>query len=353
MKFFRQVPPLTTEHIAMNDDNIKQPDTHPAQSGDVDAVAAAIKLAGRREVPPQNDRDRIFNVAAATLQQKLARRKRQRRIGLAVAASLVLAVTATLGLLMGTADPDVYARADRVIGTLTWQADTSAPWIPISEGKMLPENSLLKTGPTDRAGLILHNGISVRLAPDTTVELVAASALRLDHGTVYIDAGDDAETSIELITPVGTARDIGTQFEVRYTADQYRLRIREGKVSLAMAGQHLNASTGDELYAEAGGAVNLRRLASNEQDWLWAEELAPVPDLDGQPLTLLLNWVSRETGRGIAFASDDVETQAAETILHGSVRKMSPLDTLGAMLSTTDLRYLLQEDGTILIFTEG
>ena len=335
----------------MNDDDLNQSDQRAAENGEEAAVAAAIKLAGRREVPPQSDRDRIFNAAAATLQNKLAKRRRNSRVGLAIAASVLLAVT--VGLVMNTDDTVFYARADRVIGTLAWQAVESTIWQPLAEGKSVSSRSLLKTGATDRAGLLLQNGTSVRLAPDTIIELVAASTLRLDRGTVYIDSGEDLATSIELITPVGIARDVGTQFEARYMENQYRLRIREGKVSLATEDQQLNAKAGEELYLDAGGHVNLRQLASNDQDWLWVEELAPVPELDGQSLTILLNWVSRETGRSIVFASDDIETQAAETILHGSVSKMNPLDTLSAMLSTTDLRYLLHEDGTILIFAEG
>ena len=74
-----------------------------------------------------------------------------------------------------------------------------------------------------------------------------------------------------------------------------------------------------------------------------------MPDLDDQPVTVLLDWVARETGRTLRYASAEVERQAATTILHGKIGQLAPLEALDAMLATTDLAYEVREDGTIEI----
>ena len=67
------------------------------------------------------------------------------------------------------------------------------------------------------------------------------------------------------------------------------------------------------------------------------------------PLTVLLEWVARETGRVIQFDKPEIERKAGTTILHGNIRHLAPLEALEVMLATTDLEYALPDDGTILI----
>ncbi len=321
---------------------------------DQDLVATAVRLAGRREVPPATDRERIFDVAAATLQRKLAGKRRRQRTLLAIAASLLLAVAISISLpLTRLNHGTVNAEVDRVIGTPTLQTELAAAPRPVKEGLLLSQHSLIRTGESGQLGILLVNGVSVRLFTHTTIQLLADNRLELQEGTVYVDAGTNPATSIEVVSDVGVARDIGTQFEIRYINSDYRLRIREGEVSLATSDRSLLAEAGEELTLDSVGSAQVKPFTSNEQDWAWAENLAPVPNLDGKPLVMLLDWVSRETGRAIEYATKETEYQAASTLLHGSVSKMNPLDTLSAMLSTTNLRYLLQEDGTILVYPEG
>jgi hypothetical protein len=78
------------------------------------------------------------------------------------------------------------------------------------------------------------------------------------------------------------------------------------------------------------------------------QSVAPAPDIDEQPVTLLLTWVGRETGKVIRFASPDVERRAGQTILHGNIRHLSPMEALQVMLATTDFEPAVSDD-TILI----
>lgn len=83
--------------------------------------------------------------------------------------------------------------------------------------------------------------------------------------------------------------------------------------------------------------------------WEWVHAVAPVPLVDGRPLAVLLDWVARETGRPLRYASPTIREQAMNTVLHGRIRDLAPLEALEVMLATTDLDYALLADGTIEI----
>ena len=84
--------------------------------------------------------------------------------------------------------------------------------------------------------------------------------------------------------PPASARDLGTQFEVRFIPGELRLSVREGSVSLQRAsGGDLGASAGERLTINAAGEVSRRNIARDDPDWAWAETLVAMPDFDDQP----------------------------------------------------------------------
>ena len=64
---------------------------------------------------------------------------------------------------------------------------------------------------------------------------------------------------------------------------------------------------------------------------------------------MLLNWVACETGKRVIFEAPGVRLKVSNTILHGSVRNLPPLEALDVMLATTDMDYILLDSSVILI----
>jgi hypothetical protein len=114
------------------------------------------------------------------------------------------------------------------------------------------------------------------------------------------------------------------------------------------AGQ-VDGQAGEQLTIRAGGVLERARIEADDPEWDWVESLAPAPDIDNQPVTVLLDWVARETGRSVRFANPEVARHAANTILHGNIRHLQPLEALSVMLATTDLEYALPDNVTILV----
>lgn len=319
---------------------------------EMDTVARLIRTAGRRSDPPAEALEQTFATAIEAWRIKVRRRRETHRFA-AIAASLVIVGSVALLVVNLTREPaSSVARADRLIGTVEIRSGASGDWSTLrDEAIQLAAGSHLRTHAGSRAGIVLDTGVSVRLADATNVVLESSSSLRLVSGKVYLDTGDTGRDAqrIQVVTPAGTARDVGTQFEVLYRDEAYRLRVRDGRVLLSRDAGEIAGGAGDQLTIDTSGGLERMRIARDDSEWQWVESVAPAPEIDAQPLTALLEWVARETGRAITFEQPEVERKAETIILHGSIRNLTPLEALSVMLATTDLEYVLPDDGTILI----
>ena len=115
------------------------------------------------------------------------------------------------------------------------------------------------------------------------------------------------------------------------------------------AGGEVKGRAGEQLQVAAGGGLARRAIASDDPVWDWVQVMASAPEIDEQPLSSVLAWVARETGRAIRYDSPETEQRAAAAILHGSIRGLDPLPALETVLATSALGYRIVEDGTILI----
>ena len=313
------------------------------------AVATLIRAAGHREDPPSEAYGIVLAAAEATF-HGMVRRRRFWRIAVALAATVVVAA-AVAGLLSVRPPTDAIAevaRIDRVVGEADVRTPGRSGWARVTgPAAVLQDGARMRTGADGAAAVTLAGGMSLRLAPVTEAEFGDHARVRLRYGAVYADTGSGDGSTVSIITPAGTARDLGTQFEVRFEHERLQLRVREGRVSLLRNTQQFVADAGTQLTVDASGDVSRTVIARAGPDWQWAETIAPTPDFDKQPVNALLEWVARETGRTLRYTDAAVERQAAATILHGKIGEMAPLDALDTLLRTTDLTYVLVEDSTI------
>lgn len=329
-----------------------QNDDRSKVAGDADALAHLIRTAGRRVGPPAATYERALAAATAAWDAKV-RRRRLWRVGGTLAASVAIAAVAMFIATAPRGPAPLVGRTDRIVGTLQIES-SSGHWTTSADAVIdLRAGMRVRTPGRSRAGILLVDDISLRLAEATEISLESQSAVRVLSGTIYIDTGSSAyertDRRIEVITPAGIASDLGTQFELRYGEGAIRLRVREGRVALQRESGTIDSSAGEEVTIRGDGAVARSRIAMADTDWQWVQSVAPEPDVDGQPVSFLLAWVIRETGKVVRFEKPEIEHKAATTILHGNIRNLAPLEALAAMLATTDLEHAILEDGTILI----
>jgi ferric-dicitrate binding protein FerR (iron transport regulator) len=302
-------------------------DTGNTNSSD-DAIAALVRLAGRRPPVPEDAARRVREAVHDEWMQTIARRRRTRWIGSAAAVAAAVVMIVVLRTMPSTPPP----KPQRIVvaGGQT-------------NGAVIYANDVYEVANGSTASLAWGDAI-LRLDSGTKIHIASASELSLDHGAVYVDSKN---AGVVIRTPIGSVRDIGTQFEVRLLADRMRVRVREGRVDLQHGGATHSATAGTELDADAHGGVTEHSIAKNGAEWDWVLRAAPPIHLDGRTLAEVVATVTRDEGvKAVWF--DDAARNAASMRLHGDV-PLTPEEALDTALVASGLTS--HTDGDRLIIT--
>lgn len=299
-----------------------------------------------------------------SLQQHSLLQRRRRRWG-----ALGLALAACLGwLILGTdveawksfwqrggagvatptqgIDRAPLARLEVSLGEVGWSTAEGGEVRLLQAGDILADSGWLSTDAESRGALRLAAGQSLRLDVDTRLKLLSADILELEGGAVYIDSASEA--SLEVRTPLGIARDIGTQFEVRLRPEGVRLRVREGKVQFESDGGRLQADPGVELKLSELGAAERGRIDVFGEAWDWSLDVAPRFELEGSTLDAFLAWVTRESGWRLQYAQSALEAETTSIVLHGSLESVPVSEATGMVLATCGLEHTVN-DGVLVV----
>lgn len=312
-----------------------------------------LLLAGRRVQPSETIEHAVREAVRvkwlAAVEQH--RRRRLRRFSAAIAASVVLIVLGSWigwNALNGPAAP--IATIARISGQVSvTEGDPLEPQVA-SDNQALRVGQILRTGASGRVSLSYPDGTSVRLDHDTSIALIEPDRLVMSNGAVYVDTSD-RPSPLQIDTPYGAIRHIGTQYEVRQLDENVRVRVREGEIALTHKdGNVLRGRAGEQLTVSSSGEVDRTTVPAYGPEWDWTGEAAPAIPIDGRPLAEFLSWVGRELGYEVVYVSPEIQTQAASVSLRGSVDGLTPRQALAAVLSTTRLTSI-ERDGRLLIDT--
>ena len=308
-----------------------------------DVMPELLRLTGAR---PGMSRERTERVRAAVhveWQRYVRRRVRGRRIVVgsalvtAAAALIVLATRTDLGERGSIRAGDVVAAVERSEGSA------------VARGASVRVGEWIRTDDRSRVALRFGDRRSVRLDAHSRVRALSPAAIELVSGAVYVDSGGDSG-GFEVRTPLATARDIGTQFEVRLMDRGVRIRVRTGLVELRGRSQRLSAADATEVILTGGRALR-RAVAPHGPEWEWAARLAPPVDIERMSLDAFLKHVAREHGWALRYADPSLAHEAAAILLHGSVTGLSANDAVEVVVTTSGLRYRLR-DGNLVVFRQ-
>jgi len=319
---------------------------------DGDRVGDIIRAAGRRPAPSATDYADVLAISHGAWRRKV-RAVRRRRFAYAAAASIVAAVIAGVGMQTLRTDASV-AVAGVVQGPTEVMLPGTRDWRPldIADDELFP-GTRLRTLANSRASFDLSRGASLRLDSGTTILLESDSRISLDSGALYLDSGLGVRTAqYEVVTALGTVRDIGTQFEVASVGGSLRVRVREGRVELDRVdgGEQISGLAGQQFTLSGTGAVARADLAPDDPAWAWTEHLAPAQQIDDRSAFDILSWVARETGRQLRFEDAAAESLARNSSLSGGGQSLSPSEALDVATRLADLDWRI-DDGVIWIST--
>ena len=267
---------------------------------------------------------------------------------------LSLAAAASVAVLAGVLGWNVFlsnsANDGAVVGQLV---RFDAPGIV--ESRYLRRDAVLGEGSSLRAGqtldvrgdslITLTGGGNLRVARASAFAVLAANAVKLERGELYVDIppGSRGSDRFVVVTPAGEFRHVGTQFAVAIVNGMTRLRVREGSVLWHALEGDSTVNAGTEVVIDRNRTVTRRPIATTGREWAWAESMAPDFEIENRPLQEFLVWFSRETGRKLELADDTARQQAATILMHGNVHGLTAMEALTAVMASTTLRFELPE----------
>jgi ferric-dicitrate binding protein FerR (iron transport regulator) len=307
-----------------------------------------LRLAGTRPPVPAARAERVRAAVHAEWQSSLRRRTIRRRL---LFASVMFAVLSTGVVLLNRpgvvvdrsarpATGEQVAVVERIDGTMAG----------LSLNDVVRSGGWIETDEKTRVALRFSDGTSLRLDAGTRLRPLASAVIELSMGAVYVDTGRQSGP-FEVRTALATARDIGTQFEVRVLDGSVRLRVRTGAVELTDSGRSVTGRGGTEITWSGAGAVS-RPIAPHGPDWEWTARVAPPLQIEGVALADFLARVGHEHGLEVRYADPALGREASDIILHGSVDGLSWPDAADVAIRTSGLQHRF-EGAELLVLRQG
>jgi ferric-dicitrate binding protein FerR (iron transport regulator) len=314
------------------------------------AIERVLRAAGARAQPSQDVQAKVRETVHAQWREVVAQRRHQRRrVWLAAAASVAVVAIGAVFLRAQLAAPVVVASVSHSVGDVRTRGGLLSEWQAAPASRAVRDGDTVATGANGRAALALADGLSLRLDHDTRIAFEDAEHVEVLAGAVYVDSGTSAATPLQLHTPAGAVRHVGTQYEVKLVGPGTRLRVREGRVELTPDGaQSVTVQAGEQATISDSGALSRERVSTSGSEWAWVLRAAPPFDIDGRPVREFLAWAGRELGREIVFETPESEAEANRAVLSGSTAGLTPSEAIAAVLPTTRLRSHEQGDRLVI-----
>ena len=324
------------------------------------AERAFAELLGKsppRPLPPAEDEAVVRKAVHTEWRRVAAGQVRRRRIAIAaIAASVLLVIFTTLNL---TRDPgpDIaslqFAAIEKQFGTVTINARV----VRVDEATMISGGDRIDTGSGSGVALRWHDGGSLRIDEGTTLVVEGDDLVYLHEGRVYFDSqasplASRATTAgparIAIRTDHGVVRHMGTQYMARVDDDGLVVSVREGFVAIDGGKVPARAAAGQQFAISASGQLSIADT-NGVDDWEWVELSTPAVALDGRTVAEALEWVSRESGRRISYASEDAAILANDSYLRGFY-DVPPSRALELFMPTTALDASIE--GEVIVISE-
>jgi hypothetical protein len=318
-----------------------------------DRISALLRESGAR---PTLDEDRKARMRAAVEQEWQAafRQRRSRVRWTAVAATAVAALIGLTVFKVTRAPGPVNAAATiRVAGPVSLVRDTQSIGTPLTAGIQLEVGAEITTRSGGRALARIGQSVLARLDEQSSVRIVSRDALLLRYGAVYIEIPErnGVSQTLQLVTPFGKVRHIGTRFEVRVADDALMLRVRDGMATFESPSDTPRPVTrGQELVMRAGHVTVRPGPSAVDDVWSWTHSISPPFSIEGRSLDEALGWLAREGGFDVMYADESVRATAREVILHGSIDGFTVREAFVIVLAGSGLHGRIEGDKVYVSF---
>jgi FecR-like protein len=317
-------------------------EAEPPGTEDDDTTVQLLRVADPRACVSTLRAARVRSAARAAWEVQVRRRTIRRRVVIlssilgAGALTLVFGPEALLEREVAPAPGDPAAIVEQVDGPSR-----------IQRSQVVRVGDWIEMAPRSRVALRFGDRTSVRLDTGSRLRVVSPRVVELAAGAVYVDTGAESG-GFEVRTALGTAHDVGTQFEVRLLPHAVRVRVRTGLVQLRDSTRSIAGHQGTEITLSPTDAVT-RRFDGHDAGWDWATRLAPTLEMDGVSLATFLERAARERGWKVEYTDPTLAREATTIVLHGSVDGLTPDDAIGVAVGASGLRHRIERGSVIVL----
>ena len=311
-----------------------------------------LSMAGTRAEVSADRAARVRAAVHAGWQANLHRRARRRRFTFAILAAVVFAPALARfyqGDRAANSSGESVATVERIDGTPqrlgSARDESSATRLSLRE--TVRTGQWIKTDASARVALRFSNGTSLRLDVGSLARVISSTIVELSAGALYVDTGNESGR-LEVRTAMGTARDIGTQFEVRLLDRSLRVRVRTGSVELKDRTRLVSGRAGTEITLSESGAVS-QPIAVHGSEWDWIARVSPPVEMEGMSVAAFLESVAQEHGWTVRYPDPALGRETSTFILHGSAAGLSPREMVQVALDSSSLHHYFEGGDLVVV----
>lgn len=319
-----------------------------------DAIETLLERAAPRPAPPDDVEREVRAAVHAEWESTVGGRRKRRNIsGLAVAATLLLAAAFTFETLRNSGiAPIQVATIEKSQGSIMIEGERSGQ-VPANDLASIMTGQAILTAADAAAGLSWGNGGSLRVDRNTHVEFVSENEVFLRYGRVYFDSSSAmTDTQFVVLTSHGRITHVGTQYMAESSPASLIVSVREGEVAVSGTFHDETAQSGQVIELTGRAPVSITNTTGAGGEWQWIEAVAPHVDMSGRSTYDFLQWVGRETGHEVRFATASAEQLARDTEFVGDIES-DPRSELRLRMMTTDLEARFDPQGPAIVVSDS
>ena len=329
--------------------------------GSDEALEQLLSNASPRPVTSAADKAAVREVLHAEWRAVSGRRQaRQRTLGFALAATILVAVFSLFNLFrLPAVDAVQVATIEKSFGTI-YLLQNSSELQETSALSDIQSGQTIVTGDVAGIAFAWGQGGSMRMDAQTRLRFVDEGSVYLESGRLYFDSAPSAliggitsgdSRGFVVATEFGEVSHIGTQFMTEVDGRQLRVSVREGQVSVDSQHHSHVALSGQQVTVSGRQRPTVLSLSAYARDWRWVGRTSPPAAVDGKSIYEFLQWVHRETGLEPRF-DGQAEQVARMELLKGTI-DAEPLEALPRWMATTALGYDINESEGVIYVSDN
>ena len=296
-----------------------------------------VRWAGEAPDLPELDIDALAESVTGAWQRTVRRRQRRRNLSRLAAVTLPAVVALAWFLSFGRGSIVGQLEGTRSTPDLAFQA----------QGEPLRAGTVIETG--EQLWIVRHRaGHTFRIASQSRVVLVSEDRLRLERGSIFVDAEDP---DLTISTPSAEVSHIGTSYGVQvFESGTTWTRVRQGRVVMKSETETVELEKAEGAEITLDGVLSPLQADALAGGWQWLED-AYVPLGVSDPTVMdVLEWAADQTGRRLEVDRELlVETgRGALTPVTGLPTDIRPLPAAEAATKSSDLELVIQDDVLIV-----